>query len=223
MKKEKLVQWLPGIASEAVAAVFCIIYAVTNGSKPLVYAELLAAALLPFAFPVYGAVSKKPLPLVLPVAAAVFVFFASDLGSGLEFYEEIYCWDLIMHGVSGLLCSLFVFVLLMRWNGDKLNPAGCMVIIFVFTMGVAALWEVWEYVTDCITGNDAQHVAESIASGKSPVADTMEDIMIAMAGSAVFFISLLADKFNGWLLYGKLCGFKGFAPRDGERQPDGGE
>ena len=33
---------------------------------------------------------------------------------------------------------------------------------------------------------DTQKIAESIANGKSPVADTMEDILITMVGSLSF-------------------------------------
>ncbi|MGN0823789.1 MAG: hypothetical protein ACI4MB_01830 [Candidatus Coproplasma sp.] len=210
MKIKKFIKWLPGIISELIAIVFCVVYAAIDGSKFTMYLELLASALLPFAFPVYGLISKKPMPIILSIISSVFVFFASNLGSALGFYDLIYCWDLIMHGAFGFLCSLIIFVLIMQWNGDKLNPIGCLLIIFVFTLGVAALWEVWEYLADTITGGDAQRIEESIAMGKSPVADTMEDIMIAMAGSAIFLITLGLDKLNHYKLFSRLCGFSGF-------------
>lgn len=210
MKVKRFIQWLPGILSELIAVVFCIIYALTDGNRLTMYPQLLVAALLPFLFPIYGVISKKPLPLILSIISAVFVFCACDLGSAIGLYEKIHCWDLIMHGTFGFVCSLIVFVLLVRWNGTKLNPVGFMVIIFAFTMGVAALWEVWEYLADRITGGDAQRVLESINLGKSPVADTMEDIMIAIAGSAVFFVTLIIDKFCNHKLYFRLCGFAGF-------------
>lgn len=210
MKIKKIIPWLAGIAAELIAVVFCIIYAVTDGGKTTMYFELLASALLPFLFPVYGLITKKQLPVVLSVIAAVFVFMASDLGSAVGLYDKLLCWDLIMHGIFGFVCCMVVFVLLIRWNGIKLSPAGFMIIIFAFTMGVAAIWEVWEYLADRITGGDAQKVAESIARGKSPLADTMEDIMIAMAGCAVFYISLFIDKLCKYRVYSRLCGFVGF-------------
>ena len=210
MKVKKLTEWLPGIISELIAVAFCIIYAVTDGSKITMYPELLVSALLPFAFPVLGVITKKPLPLILSVICAVFVFLACCLGSAMGLYDIVLCWDMILHGIFGFVCSMILFVFLIRWNGNKLNPVGFMIIIFVFTMGIAGLWEVWEYIADRVTGGDAQRIAESIALGKSPVADTMEDIMAAMAGSAVFLISLIADKFCGYKLYSRLCGFNGF-------------
>lgn len=210
MKTKKIVPWLPGIVSVAIAAIFCVVYAAIDGSKATMYPKMLVSALLPFLFPIIDLFSKKPLPVVLAVASAVFVFFASYLGSGMNFYDKFSVWDLVMHGAFGFLCSLVIFVLIMRWNGKKLNPIGCLVIVFVFTLGVAALWEVWEYTADSLTGGDAQKVAESIARGKSPVADTMEDIIVAIAGSALFIVAFLLDKCNHYKVLQRLCGFDGF-------------
>ncbi len=210
MLLKKLTPWLSGIAAEAVAVVFCIVYAVTDGESAFMYIQLTGAALLPIIVPVLGLITKKELPWVLGAALAVFVVLACNLGSCLKFYDKIPCWDLIMHAIFGFLCSLTIFILLIRWNGCKLNPIGFFVIIFVFTMGIAAIWEVMEYVTDLITKGDAQRVEESIASGKSPVADTMEDIIIAIAGIAVFYITVLIDKFNKYKVYSRLCDFHGF-------------
>lgn len=210
MKLKKLLPWASGVILETVAVIFCIVYAAQGGKDPIVYLQLLGASLLPFAVPVLGLITKNELPWVLSVALAFFVFFACFLGSVLKFYDKIPCWDLIMHGVFGFLCSLIIFILLIRWNGKKLNPIGFFIIIFVFTMGIAALWEVMEYVMDLITHGDSQRVEESIALGKSPVADTMEDIIVAMAGVAVFYITLLIDKFNKYKVYSRLCSFDGF-------------
>ncbi|MDE5867414.1 MAG: hypothetical protein K2H02_00545 [Anaeroplasmataceae bacterium] len=210
MKVKKFIQWLPGIISELIAALFCIIYAVIDGSKATMYFQLLTAFLLPFIFPIYGVISKKPLPLILSIISAVFVIFASGLGSAMGLYDKIYCWDLIMHGIFGFACSLIIFVLLIRCNGNKLNPIGFMIIIFLVTMGVAAIWEIIEYLADRLMDGDSQRVLESVALGKSPVADTMEDIMIAMAGCAVFFVTLFIDKFCNYKLYSRLCDFTGF-------------
>ena len=184
MKVKKVLPWLPGILCEVAAIVFCIIYAAGGGREATMYLQL--------------------------IAAAVFVFLASDLGSGLYFYDKFTWWDLVMHGAFGFLCCLAVFVLLVRWGGARLNPAGFMVIILMFTLGVAAMWEIWEYAVDSITGGDSQRVAESIAQGKSPLADTMEDIIIALAGCAAFYIALLIDKLCKYRVSKLLCGFSGF-------------
>lgn len=210
MKVKHFIQWFPGIISELIAVLFCIIYAAIDGSKGTMYFQLIAAFLLPSIFPIYGLISKNPLPLILSVISTIFVICASGLGSAIGLYDKVYCWDLIMHGIFGFMCSLIIFILMIRWKGSKLSPIGLIIIIFLCTMGVAAIWEVIEYLADRMMGGDSQKVLESIALGKSPVADTMEDIMIAMVGCAVFFVTLLIDKFCNYRLYSHLCDFTGF-------------
>lgn len=214
MKAKSIIDWLPGIITELAAGIFCIIYWAMGGKLWTPYVEMTVSALLPFLFPIYGLISKKRLPVILGVLSGIFVFMSCNLGSALGFYDKISYWDLILHGLFGFLCSLTVFVFLLRWNGDKLNPIGFMIIVFMFTMGVAALWEVWEYMADVVIGGDSQGVWESFADGKSPVADTMEDMMIAMAGSAVFYITLLIDKFTHHKIYKPICGFSGFVKQN---------
>lgn len=63
-----------------------------------------------------------------------------------------------------------------------------------FGMGFGALWEIFEYLGDTWFDLDSQRVQESIGLGKSPVADTMEDLMITLVGIAVFFIIYIIDK-----------------------------
>lgn len=209
MVKNKFLHWFPGIVSEVLAVIFCIIYAVIDGEDVTMYIQLIGSALLPFVVPIINTIGKKQLSLGLSVGVAVFVFFASDLGSGMHFYDKVYCWDVIMHGIFGFLCAYTVFYFLVQYNGGKLK-VGFLIVILLSTLGVAALWEIWEYLADTITGGDSQRIAEAIALGKSPVSDTMEDIMIAIVGIVVFYITLLIDKFNHYKIYTKLCGFKGF-------------
>ena len=62
------------------------------------------------------------------------------------------------------------------------------------TLGVGALWEIWEYACDTIGGGDSQRVQEALALGISPVADTMEDLMITFVGVIFFYLFLYLDK-----------------------------
>ena len=67
--------------------------------------------------------------------------------------------------------------------------------IFLAVMGLAGLWEVWEYICDRLfVGNDAQNIAGSIASGVSVMTDSMTDIMISIPGVFLFYLLLLIDK-----------------------------
>ena len=206
----KFYPWLPGVVCEVAAAILAAVYTAIYGAEVIVFVELFGAALLPFAVPVLSLFLKKPLPTVLSWALALFVFMAVGLGTCMGFYEIIPWWDLLLHGLSGLLCSVTVFILIIRWGGAKLSPAGCMVIIAVFTLGISGLWEIMEYIFDSITGSDAQRIAESIAAGKAGTADSMEDMLISLVGVAVFYIMLFADRLFGYKLFGRLADFHGF-------------
>lgn len=210
MKKHNFLQWLPGILGETAAVIFCIIYALTDGSTLTMHIELPGTALLGFLIPVYNKISGKSLPTVLSAACSIFVFMAVCLGTAMDFYHKIWFWDLIMHGLSGFLSGLIIFVFIINWNGSRLNPIGCMIVIFGFCMGIAAIWEVVEFTTDSLFGGDAQRVQESLATGKSPISDTMEDIIAAMVGNIIFLLSVFIDKLNNYTLLSKLCGFTGF-------------
>lgn len=209
-KFKKFYPWLPGVACEAVAAVLGIVYSAIYGAEFMIFVELLGAALLPFAVPVISLFLKKPLPSALSWALAAFVIMAVGLGTCLGLYDKIPWWDLLLHALSGLLCAITIFMLIIRWGGAKLSPAGCMVIIAVFTLGISGLWEIIEYFFDAITGDDAQKVAESIAAGKAGTADSMEDMLISLVGVAVFYIMLLIDKRFDYKLFGCLADFHGF-------------
>ena len=206
----KVYPWLPGVACEVVAAVLCIVYTAVYGAEAEVYLELLGAALLPLVIPVVSLFLKKPLPTAFAWALAVFVIMAVGMGTVMGLYDKISWWDLLLHGLSGLLCAIAIFMLIIRWGGAKLSPAGCMVIIAVFALGISGLWEIIEYAFDAISGNDAQKVAESLAAGKAGTADSMEDMMISLVGVAVFYIMLAVDKKFGYKLFGSLADFHGF-------------
>ena len=67
-------------------------------------------------------------------------------------------------------------------------------------MAGAALWEVFEYICDNLLGNDAQGVRNYVGGEgvPSPLADTMEDIMITAVGVFVFYFAVFIDKLNGY-------------------------
>ena len=60
---------------------------------------------------------------------------------------------------------------------------------FLFSMTAAGLWEIVEYVIYLLFGNDSQYAIAPYA-GYNGVADTMEDMMICMLGTAVMCVFL---------------------------------
>lgn len=188
MAGKRFGQWVPAVVSAALAAATLVVYSIVReDTKALTYLQIGAASLVPAVFPIIGRITKKDVPIYVGALVAVHIFLANDLGSALLFYDLIPAWDLIMHGFFGFVFAVIVSVFLKRWG--ELKKFGYNLLIFLSTAGAAALWEVWEYICDTLLDGDAQRVKEALANGTNPIADTMEDIMITLAGAAAFYIA----------------------------------
>ncbi len=199
-------QWLPLLTTGLLGAMTLIIYTLCFDKKSfVVYLQVGAGAMIPALFPLLNKAMKQPLPAILYWLISAHIVLSCDLGSAMGFYGRFSQWDLWMHGYFGFLAGAALYILLLRWNGAALHPAGFLILILLGTMGGAALWEVFEYSCDLLLGGDAQRVQEAIALGLSPIRDTMTDIIVAMAGLGVFFLCLLADKRLGFKISRKLC------------------
>lgn len=201
-KKEILFQLTPVAAGVFLSVVTMIVYAtVVDAHDSLDYLEIAAGMLIPLILPVLGFVTKRPFPVILNALICLQTVLAIDLGTAFGFYSLFPWWDLFLHGLFGLICAVSAACFLIRWNGEGMTGFGKAVFILTFTLGCAALWEIWEFLCSVVLGNDPQGVQSAIELGISPIADTMEDIMIAVAGVAVFFGIVLVDKLRG----GKLA------------------
>ena len=202
MTKKQLFQWTPAIISMALAAITAVIYTlIADEIKALTYFQVFGSALVPLVLPLFGMLTGKKLPTALGFLLTFHVFISIDLGNAMNFYDLIPCWDLILHGFFGFVGCVTAAVFLIRWNGDKLTKAGFLIPAAVFTIACGGIWEIFEYCCDLIMGTDIQRVQESIALGKSPLADTIEDMAITFTGVALFYAAVFIDKLCG----GKVC------------------
>lgn len=200
IKRNELLKWLPFIASISLAVITAIIYTfISDEIIVLTYFQIFASALVPLILPVWGKITGKDFPPALGFLLAFHIFLAIDLGNAMNFYDLVPVWDLLLHGFFGFVGCVTAAVFLIRWNGDKMTPWGFMLTAAFFTLGFGAVWEIFEYCCDIIMDTDIQRVQESIAAGKSPLADTMEDLIVTLVGIAIFFVTAFADK----LLKGK--------------------
>lgn len=212
---KKIVQWIPLFVMLVISLVVFIIYPYTTSEpRTLVKFQIIICAFIPALLPILGKILKREFPVVLNILITSHVFFAIYLGTALGFYYYFPWWDVFLHGYFGFVCCPIIFCLLIMWNGRSLNSVGFFIIIFAFVMALAGLWEVFEYITDNLFGNDAQGV-QSYVPGEgapSPLADTMEDIMISAAGVALFYLCVFIDKLNGYLLSKSL--YESFKPKE---------
>lgn len=121
----------------------------------------------------------------------VFLFFAQALGSVLDFYQRIYCYDKIMHFLSGFLTSFIGLYLLVRLKKyDKKSVAFNIIFIIFTALAVAVFWEIFEYSANAVFHGDPQKVA------LTGVNDTMQDIIVAFLASIMTAISYCYEEVN---------------------------
>lgn len=108
-----------------------------------------------------------------------FIFFAMYLANVMNFYS-IPHYDKILHLSSGVLLGYIGLIIYTYYFGSLDNknnkPMGSILFVFLFTVAVAGLWEIWEFTTDALFNLTAQNGLE----------DTMWDIICGTVGGIIF-------------------------------------
>lgn len=118
------------------------------------------------------------------------------LGNSLKFYDKFFWWDMVIHFLSGIVfVSIAVALSKKVVNLEKLPT-----LFFGFTYSLShhVIWEVLEYISDCIFHTDHQrwqkvsatvnHVSKS-AIQPAGLVDTMNDTIICIVGTIVACIA----------------------------------
>lgn len=124
------------------------------------------------------------------VLYSTIIFMAIYLGSALKFYDKYAWWDRLTHFLSGIAFVSFGIAVSRKAE----NLSGIHILLFSFTLSITlhVIWEVLEYIFDCIFHTDNQrwqkvnasnnHVSES-AIQPSGLVDTMNDTIICIVGT----------------------------------------
>ncbi len=113
-----------------------------------------------------------------------FILLAGELGSVLKLYQNVYWYDSFTHFLSGILTAYIALLILYKTKKNDKNSFNILFIICA-VLGVAALWEIFEFTSDSLLGYDAQRVLET------GVVDTMKDIICALLGGLLFICMYL--------------------------------
>ena len=124
----------------------------------------------------------------------IYVFFASFLGTVLRFYVRFWWYDRLIHTLFGYVgCIVGLFAACKLCDIQKISPAFAVVFCAAFSLMLAALWEIMEYLGDQWLGNDAQGDSLWIDGVLvRDVTDTMQDIICHTCGSIVFVLHYVA-------------------------------
>lgn len=197
---------LCGIASAIYYPVFAPDYPTPN--RLGVSLGMIALGVAPY---ILELIIRNRLSSFLLIFVYVFVFFSGVLGCCVDLYNKVSWYDILIHGVFGYVgaaAALYLIVKTKNYSGQ--NTFGVVLGVFAISLMLGALWEIFEFTTDTIMGNDGQGWPITIISGfinkgaqQIPVesgtviraiTDTMEDMIMNTVGAAVFALHLLIHR-----------------------------
>lgn len=125
----------------------------------------------------------------LYIVSALFVMISSLLGSCYGFYG-INHYDDFLHLWSGLITVSIAFSIMTFFHSEnelkKINKYFIIIYVFMFSMGVASLWEIAEFLIDRFLGMNMQ---------VGGLVDTMIDMIDALVGS-IIMLPFIYKKLN---------------------------
>lgn len=141
------------------------------------------------------------IPRALEIAFVGFCFSGLVLGDLFDFYGRFKWWDILLHGISGVMLGILGYVILSAFMDlekakTSVRPVLAAVWIICFALAVGALWEIFEYIADGIFGLNSQQYLTSTGTfdestplkGREALRDTMEDLILGFIGAAAVAI-----------------------------------
>ena len=214
--KKFLIELIPAAALLVASVISLFIYLFVMKQQAIErFLALAAAPLIALVIPLLNRICKIEIPFALNISICVFAFAAIDLGTVLNFYAFFPYYDKLLHTLFGVLGAFCTFVILLYGKGEKLRPWCFFLVIFLCVLGVAALWEIYEFVEGIITHTDPQcwqpdlnavgdMTVREFFAHYNPLTDTMWDIIVAAFGVFAFFAVIAIDKACGYPLCKRL-------------------
>lgn len=146
---------------------------------------------------ILGRTANMKIPKAMEIAFVGFCFASLVMGDLLDFYGRFPWWDVVLHGISGIMLGILGYAIFNFFNANAPRPPLFMAIwIICFAMGSGAMWEIFEYITDGIFGLNSQQFLTSSGTfdhttplqGRAALQDTMEDLILDFLGSTVIAI-----------------------------------
>lgn len=158
--------------------------------------KIIGSLILVFVLSYLPGMANRFLGIVIdPYSTMIYLivlFMALYLGSSLGYYDRYWWWDRTIHFLFGVGFTGFGTAII------KINPDSKKIIFllfgFTFSVTLHVIWEVLEYVSDCLTHGNAQrwqkihasinHMPEN-AIQPAGLVDTMNDTICCMIGAGL--------------------------------------
>lgn len=159
-----------------------------------------------------GFISKKfslTIPSVMHIIFVIFLFCAIYLGEVRAFFYHFKHWDVMLHGLSGVMLGALGFSFVTLLNDAEripvnLSPIFVSLFAFCFAIMLGVMWEIYEFVFDGMLGLNMQKFAledGTLLIGRAALVNTMKDLIVdsigALVSSALGYVSLKHK--TGWL------------------------
>ena len=155
-------------------------------------------------------------PHSMEVCFVAFGFCSLIMGDVADLYALLPWWDALLHTFSGVLLGIVGFSIINMVNsvvGEKFRFPAAFVAVCVtcFALAAAALWEAAEYIVDGLFGLNSQQYLSSSGTfdnsvplvGHEALKDTMEDLMLDLAGSVLIgllgYFEMTHGKYKKWI------------------------
>ena len=130
------------------------------------------------------------IPAELEALAIAFVFASLFLGEVRGYYTRFWWWDIALHTSSGFLLGIVGFLMAHVLNevetiGVRMKPGFVASFAFLFSLGIGALWEVFEFSMDRLAGTNMQ---KPMLGDPSGLTDTMWDLIVDAVGALVIAV-----------------------------------
>lgn len=145
---------------------------------------LVILGFIPFLFYITN-LFKIRIPISFEIVLLFFLLLSTGFGSLLGYYELFKWYDLFLHMCAGAISAIVSIFYINKYK-LKLKKITKYTLVLLVSMGVSALWEMYEYSVDLFLGYNMQRVEQGII-------DTMNDICIHALGSIVIILLFYFD------------------------------
>ncbi len=130
------------------------------------------------------------LPTEFELLFVVFIYASVFLGTAHRFYDRLWWWDSLLHGLSGIMLGMVGFIILfILYTRRKVEtrPISLAFFSFCFAVALGTLWEIFEFAVDGFVPFPMQ----------PSLTDTMADLILDCVGAfLIAFFGFLYVKYN---------------------------
>lgn len=126
---------------------------------------------------------KISLPSEFEILIILFIFASLFLGEVRDYYTRFGWWDIMLHGLSGIILGFIGFIILYVLSRNELIKAQPLILVlfsFSFAVAFGAIWEIFEFTMDNLFGLNMQ---------RSGLVDTMWDLIFDTFGAVIVSVA----------------------------------